>query len=216
MRRLIPLALLLLLSACNLYQAPASEGAQGQMTALPNGGPSLVASCDPSQSGAGWYLYTAQAGETIAEVIVRAGASRDMVVSGNCWTTLPEVTAGSQWYMPSASIESLPNLTGVPEGGDLVVMPSDFGIGGTLSIDDPQVNIGMEDFPPETASVFFYVRVDGDVVAIGTDPNMTDGASITWQVVPGLTFERAALAAVAFDASATPILHTAEFSINTV
>jgi hypothetical protein len=215
MRLLIPIILITLLSACNLYQAPASEGAQGQMTALPNGGASLVANCDPSQAAAGWYLYTAQAGETIAEVIVRTGASRDIVISGNCWTTIPEVTAGSQWYMPPASIDALPDLTGVPQGGELEVTPADFGIGGTLSIVESQVNIGMTDFPAETASVFFYVRVDGDVIGIGTDPNMTDGASITWQTLPGLTFERAALAAVAFDASATPILHTPELSINT-
>jgi hypothetical protein len=214
MRRLYILLFAGLLSACNLAQtAPNGSGA----TLLPLSTETLlVANCDPTQSGEAWFLYTALVGETVEDVIQRMGAVREMVMSGNRWTDIPTVSAGNQWFMPPASIDPLPDLTDVAVGGTLTVTPSEYGIGGTWSLLDPQVTLTLADFPANASSVFFYLRRDGEVIGIGTDSDLSDGATMAWETLPNLTYDRAALAAVAYDSIGTPILHTQEFGVNTM
>jgi hypothetical protein len=216
MRFRLSIVLIGLLTGCTLSRIPPGEGAQGQFTAEPSPGTGLVAECNPTKPGIPWYLYTAQTGETVEEVIVRTGTTREIVIEGNCWSTIPAVQAGNQWYMPPASIDPLPDLTNVPVGGTLKVDPFTYGDGGTLSLLQKQVTLSMKDYPASTRSVFFYVRVDGEVIGIGTDADLSDGASIAWEALPNLTYDRAALAAVAYDANSLPILHTLEFGVNTV
>jgi hypothetical protein len=213
MRRLSIMLLLYLLSACNLNQVtPNGDGGTLQPLSTDS---LMLAICDPTESGVVWFLYTAQVGETVDDVIQRMGTTREIVISGNCWTDIPDVTVGNQWYMPPASIDSLPNLDGVDFGGTLIVTPSGSGIGGTLSLLEPQVTLRLEDFPDSATSVFFYLRQDGEMIGIGTDADLTDGASTVWETVPNLTFDRAALAAVAYDSIGVPIMRTEEYSFNT-
>ena len=226
MKQMIAFILVLaMLSACTLSQRQDTSRQSGDTpSATPatipppasNTNNSIIANCDPSQSGANWYVYTAKAGDTVESVIQQVGTTREMVMSGNCWTEIPAVTAGSQWYMPPASIDALPDLSSVPVGGRIDATPSTYGEGGTLSLLEKHVTITLTDYPANATSVFFYVRVDGEVIGIGTDANLSDGASIGWDSIPNLTYFDSQLAAVAYDASATPILKTLEFGVNTV
>jgi hypothetical protein len=213
----------ILLSACNLSQQ-ASTGSSGEETlaTLPpnpnvNNSSSIIAKCNPSQPGVTWYLYTAQAGDTVESVIQQNLTTREIVMTGNCWTEIPAVSAGNQWYMPPASIDPVLDLSNVPVGGKLDVQPSTLGgDGGTWSLLDKHVTLSLTDYPANTASVFFYVRVNGEVVGIGTDADLSDGASVGWDTLPNLTYFDAQLAAVVYDATPKPILRTYEFGVNTV
>jgi hypothetical protein len=212
--RFLLLALLLLIPACTLSQTGSSTpGVEILATTAPPNSAALVANCDPSNSG--WFLYTAAVGETIESVVQQVGSPLEMVMTANCWTTVPQVTAGSQWYMPPASIDPIINLDNVPVGGRLSVTPSSDGIGGTISILETPVTVTMLDYPANAQTVFFYMRVNGEVIGINTDANLSDGASVSWEPIQGVTYEYAAVAAVAYDATSTPILHTLEFGFNT-
>ena len=57
----------------------------------------------------------------------------------------------------------------MPVGGKLDATPSTYGDGGTWSFLESHVTLTLTDYPPNTASVFFYVRVDGRADGIGQD-----------------------------------------------
>lgn len=224
MKRILTLILFTaLLSACTLSQRQDTSGQSGEATlatiAPPasntNANSALVANCDPRTTGVAWVLYTARDGDTVESVTHDQGTSQEIMMTGNCWTEFPTVKAGDQWYVPPASIGP-PNLDNVPVGGRISGTPSGEGEGGTLSFLDRHVTITMTDYPANAASVFFYVRVNGELIGIGTDANLSDGASIEWDSIPNLTYFDSQLAAVAYDATPKPILKTLEFGVNTM
>jgi hypothetical protein len=214
--------ILCILSACNLSQQ-ASTGPSGEEilatlppTANATINASIIANCDPRTTGVAWVLYTAREGDTLESVTHDQGTSKEIMLTGNCWTEFPSVKAGDQWYVPPASIEPLPDLSTVPVGGKLDAQPSTYGDGGTWSFLESHITLTLTDYPPNTASVFFYVRVDGKADGIGQDFDLSDGASIGWDVLPGKTYLNSQLAAIAYDANAKPIMKTLEFGFNTM
>ncbi|MEO8608338.1 MAG: hypothetical protein ABI690_10670 [Chloroflexota bacterium] len=222
-RVLLLLMIVVAMSACNLSQqgstGPSGEETLATLPPTPNANDngSIVANCDPRTTGVAWVLYTAREGDTLESVTHDQGTSKEIMLTGNCWTEFPTVKAGDQWYVPPASIDPLPDLSNVPYGGKLDITPATIGgDGGTWSLVDKHVTLSLTEFPANAASVFFYVRVNGEVVGIGTDFDLSDGATFAWDTLPNLTYLTAGLAAVVYDANATPILKTYEFGINTV
>jgi LysM repeat protein len=153
---------------------------------------------------AGWTPYTVVAGDTLGTLAIRTFSSVAELVSANCIATPDLIYAGQTLYLPRTPGTFVPTaiLDGVdvPTINNMLVEPS-IVMNATFTV-TPGIVTVRADAVENATSVTFYMAPTGaesTPVVLGEDVNLTDGATVTWEV--GTTPMQANVWAIATNAS---------------
>ncbi len=164
-----------------------------------------------------WEPYTVQAGDTLGVLAIARNVALSDLIIGNCLATPDIINVGQVVYLPGGTVvvTPVPVVTpapgvAAPQIGFVLVEPALTNNGaymiapGTITVRA----LGVD----HTTGVTFYLSIlnsTGSPSVLGTDTNLTDGATLIW-TVPKTPFRAniwaTALGTGSITASTNPIL----------
>jgi LysM repeat protein len=135
----------------------------------------------------GWLPYTVVAGDTLGMLAISTFTSVAELASANCVTNPDLIYVGQTLYIPRTPGTFLPTPivdgANVPTIDNILVEPA-IVMSGIYTVTPGEVTVRASSVSNAT-SVTFYTAPTGaesTPVVIGTDNNLTDGATAVWQV----------------------------------
>jgi LysM repeat protein len=161
-----------------------------------NAKPVLVSNCTPRTD---WQLYTVVAGDTLAQIGRRSGATVAALTSANCLADANRISVGQQLRVPQVPgpVAPAPQSPSLTVTGQVIITPATFRAetntyivqpGGSVILTwqgAPQIGVDVIDFVilPLSPSA----QAQGMQTLIGSDSTPADGATITYAVPSGGT-----------------------------
>jgi hypothetical protein len=163
--------------------------------------PTQDPNCTPP---AGWLPYTVVAGDTLGGLSILTFSTIAELATGNCVVTPDLIYAGQTLYLPRTPGTFLPTAIvdgeDVPTIDNILVEPSM--VMNAIYTVTPGVVTARAGAVENAMSVSFFMAPTGETstpVILGEDRNLTDGATVTWEV--GTVPLQANVWAIATDAS---------------
>lgn len=153
---------------------------------------------------AGWQPYTVVVGDTLGTLAIRTFSSVAELATANCIVTPDLIYTGQTLYVPRAPGAFVPTAildgTDVPTINNMLVEPS-MVMNAIFTVTPGEVTV-RAGAVENAVSVTFYmapIGTESTPEVLGEDTDLTDGATVTWQV--GTVPLQANVWAIATDAS---------------
>lgn len=138
----------------------------------------------------GWQAYTLAQGDTLFGLSIELETTIDEIAAGNCLDDPNNLTAGEVIYLPQAGAAPVSTANqAAPQAGSIGAMLIDVTPATSASnvrvLPVGSVQFTVSNYAPETAQIEFFLLPSGINNApqrIGTDTNLSDGASLSFTV----------------------------------
>lgn len=137
---------------------------------------------------AGWLPYTVVAGDTLGVLAISTFTSVAELAAANCIANPDLIYTEQTLYIPRERGTFLPTPivgggTNIPTIDNILVEPS-IVMSGVYTVTPGQVTVRASSISNATSVTFYTAPIGEETtpVVIGTDTNLTDGATAVWQV----------------------------------